>query len=79
MLGLAFPPGPAFPVGNREAANDYTVKKGKTYRYYTPIKHRCFGAWASQHGPLPAEPATDGLGGSAGGGGGARCLTGRLS
>lgn len=34
----------------------YTVKKGKTYRYYTPIKHRRFGAWASQHGPLPAAP-----------------------
>lgn len=34
----------------------YTVKKGKTYRYYTPVKHRCFGAWASQHGPLPAAP-----------------------
>ncbi len=34
----------------------YTVKKGKTYRYYTPIKHRCFGAWASQHGSLPAAP-----------------------
>lgn len=34
----------------------YTVKKGKTYRYYSPIKHRRFGAWASQHGPLPAVP-----------------------
>ncbi|MFP5400588.1 MAG: recombinase family protein, partial [Gammaproteobacteria bacterium] len=34
----------------------YTVKKGKIYRYYTPIKHRRFGAWASQHGPLPAAP-----------------------
>jgi DNA invertase Pin-like site-specific DNA recombinase len=34
----------------------YTVKKGKTYRYYTPVKHRRFGAWASQHGPLPAAP-----------------------
>jgi len=34
----------------------YTVKKGKTYRYYTPIKHRRFGAWASSHGPLPAAP-----------------------
>ena len=34
----------------------YTVKKGKTYRYYSPIKHRRFGAWASQHGPLPAAP-----------------------
>ena len=34
----------------------YTVKKGKTYRYYSPIIHRRFGAWASQHGPLPAVP-----------------------
>ena len=34
----------------------YTKKKGKTYRYYSPIKHRRFGAWASQHGPLPAAP-----------------------
>ena len=34
----------------------YTVKKGKTYCYYTPVKHRRFGAWASQHGPLPAAP-----------------------
>lgn len=36
-----------------------TVKKGKTYRYYTPLKHRRFGAWASQHGPLPARPIED--------------------
>ena len=34
----------------------YTVKKGKTYRYYTPVKHRRFGARASHHGPLPAAP-----------------------
>ncbi|MBS1211369.1 MAG: hin 2 [Proteobacteria bacterium] len=34
----------------------YSVKKGKTYRYYSPIEHRRFGAWASQHGPLPAVP-----------------------
>jgi DNA invertase Pin-like site-specific DNA recombinase len=32
----------------------YTVKKGKTYRYYSPVKHRRLGAWASQHGALPA-------------------------
>lgn len=25
----------------------YTVKKGKTYRYYTPVKHRRFGACQS--------------------------------
>ncbi len=34
----------------------YTRKKGKTYRYYSPIKHRRLGAWASQHGALPAAP-----------------------
>lgn len=34
----------------------HTVKKGKTYRYYTPLQHRRFGAWASPRGPLPAEP-----------------------
>lgn len=34
----------------------YTNKKGKTYRYYSPVKHRRFGAWASEHGPLPAAP-----------------------
>jgi len=34
----------------------YTKKQGKTYRYYSPIKHRKFGAWASEHGPLPAAP-----------------------
>jgi DNA invertase Pin-like site-specific DNA recombinase len=32
----------------------YTKKKGKTYRYYRPNKHRRFGAWASSHGALPA-------------------------
>ena len=37
----------------------YTKKKGKTYRYYSPIKHRRFGAWASQHGPLPAVPVEE--------------------
>lgn len=45
-------------AGERLVPN-YTVKNGKTYRYYTPIKHRRFGAWASQHGPLPAEPVED--------------------
>jgi site-specific DNA recombinase len=43
------------PDGERLAPS-YTVKKGKTYRYYTPIKYRRFGAWASQHVPLPAAP-----------------------
>lgn len=37
----------------------YTKKKGKTYRYYSPIKHRRFGAWASSHGALPALPVED--------------------
>lgn len=37
----------------------YTVKKGKTYRYYSPSRHRRFGAWASSHGPLPAAPIED--------------------
>lgn len=32
----------------------YTAKKGKTYRYYSLIKHRRFGAWASSHGAQPA-------------------------
>jgi DNA invertase Pin-like site-specific DNA recombinase len=34
----------------------FTVKRGKTYRYHTPVKHRRFGSWASQHGSLPAGP-----------------------
>ncbi len=34
----------------------YTRKKGKTYRYYSPIKHRRLGVWANQHGALPATP-----------------------
>lgn len=34
----------------------YTNKKGKRYRYYTPVLHRRMGAWASRHGSLPAEP-----------------------
>ena len=34
----------------------YTKKKGKTYRYYSPIQYRRFGAWASSHGALPAAP-----------------------
>jgi len=33
--------------------------QGNTYRYYTPVKDRRFGAWASQHGPLPAAPIED--------------------
>ena len=37
----------------------YTKKKGKTYRYYSPIKHRWFGAWASRHGALPAPPVEE--------------------
>ncbi len=37
----------------------YTKKKGKTYRYYSPNKHRRFGAWASSHGALPAVAIED--------------------
>lgn len=50
LRGLLFTP------DGERLVPSYTVKKGKTYRYYTPIKHRHFGAWASQHGPLPAAP-----------------------
>ena len=45
-----------FTSDGEQLAPSYTVKKGKTYRYYTPVKHRRFGAWASSHGPLPAAP-----------------------
>lgn len=37
---------PFTPDGERLVPS-YTVKKCKTYRYCTPIKHRRFGAWAS--------------------------------
>jgi site-specific DNA recombinase len=37
----------------------YTVKKGKTYRYYRPVTHRQFGAWAGKHGALPAIPVEE--------------------
>jgi len=50
LRGLLFTP------DGERLVPSYTVKKGKTYRYYTPIKHRRFGAWASQHGALPALP-----------------------
>jgi hypothetical protein len=50
LCGLLFTP------DGERLVPSYTVKKGKTYRYYTPVKHRRFGAWASQHGPLPAVP-----------------------
>lgn len=50
LRGLLFTPD-----GERLVPN-ITAKRGKTYRYYTPIKHRRFGAWASSHGPLPAGP-----------------------
>ncbi len=53
LRGLLFTPD-----GERLVPN-YTVKNGKTYRYYTPVKHRRFGAWASHHGPLPAQPVDD--------------------
>lgn len=50
LRGLLFTP------DGERLVPSYTVKKGKTYRYYTPVKHRRLGAWASQHGPLPAAP-----------------------
>lgn len=50
LRGLLFTP------DGERLVPSYTVKKGKTYRYYTPVKHRRFGAWASSHGPLPAAP-----------------------
>jgi DNA invertase Pin-like site-specific DNA recombinase len=50
LRGLLFTP------DGERLVPSYTVKKGKTFHYYTPIKHRRFGAWASQHGPLPAAP-----------------------
>ncbi|MGA4290067.1 recombinase family protein [Ralstonia nicotianae] len=34
----------------------YTLKKGKKYRYYAPVRQRRLGAWASRHGSLPAGP-----------------------
>lgn len=53
LRGLLFTPD-----GERLVPN-YTLKKGKTYRYYTSVKYRRLGAWASQHGPLPAKPIED--------------------
>lgn len=50
LRGLLFTP------DGERLVHSYTVKKGKTYRYYTPVKHRRFGAWASSHGPLPVVP-----------------------
>ena len=48
LRGLLFTP------DGERLVPSYTVKKGKTYRYYSPVKHRRLGAWASQHGALPA-------------------------
>lgn len=53
LRGLLFTP------DGERLVPSYTVKKGKTYRYYTPLKHRRFGAWASRHRPLPARPIED--------------------
>ena len=53
LRGLLFTP------DGERLVPSYTVKKGKTYPYYTPNKHRRFGAWASSHGPLPAAPIED--------------------
>ena len=48
LRGLLFTP------DGERLVPSYTVKKGKTYRYYSPVKHRRLGAWASQNGALPA-------------------------
>jgi hypothetical protein len=32
-------------------------KKGKTYRYYMPVKSPTLGAWASPHRALSAAPS----------------------
>ena len=50
LRGLLFSP------DGERLTPSYTVKKGKIYRYYTPVKYRRFGAWASRHGALPAAP-----------------------
>ena len=50
LRGLLFTP------DGERLVPSYTVKNGKTYRYYAPAKHRRFGAWASPHGSLPAAP-----------------------
>lgn len=50
LRGLLFTP------DGERLTPSYTVKKGKVYRYYTPVKYRRFGAWASRHGALPAAP-----------------------
>ena len=48
-----------FTIDGERLVPSYTKKKGKTYRYYSPIKHRRFGAWASSHGALPAVPVEE--------------------
>lgn len=50
LRGLLFTP------DGERLAPSYTVKKGKVYRYYTPVKYRRLGAWACKYGPLPAIP-----------------------
>ena len=50
LRGLLFTP------DGERLAPSYTVKNGKTYRYYAPAKHRRFGSWASPHGYMPAAP-----------------------
>src|SRR5574337_1967138 len=53
LRGLLFTP------DGERLVPSYTKKNGKTYRYYSPIKHRRFGAWASSHGALPAVPVEE--------------------
>jgi site-specific DNA recombinase len=53
LRGLLFTP------DGERLVPSYTVKKGKTYRYYTPIKHRRFGSGPAATGHLPAAPIED--------------------
>ncbi|WP_437556084.1 recombinase family protein [Acidithiobacillus sulfuriphilus] len=51
LRGLLFTP------DGERLVPSYTVKKGKTYRYYAPVEHRRFGAWTGSHGPLQKRPS----------------------
>ena len=54
--GVALLRGLLFTTEGERLLPTYTVKKGKTYRYYTPGRDRNFGAGSSRFGTLPAEP-----------------------
>jgi site-specific DNA recombinase len=57
--GVALLRGLLFTTEGERLVPTYTVKKGKTYRYYTPGRDRNFGAGSSGFGNLPAEPIED--------------------